>query len=111
MKDTCNYPDGTFIGIITDIQTVEKPYPSVTVTAALAVDGKISEHQKCFNKPFTNGREAFQNFCEEFDLFPTEQNIEMTTYWNSTMPLEHLAPLSFLQTVALKASHLLAIQI
>lgn len=69
MKDTCNYPDGTFIGIITDIQTVEKPYPSVTVTAALAVDGKISEHQKCFNKPFTNGREAFQNFCEEFDLF------------------------------------------
>ena len=60
MKDTCNYPDGTFIGIITDIQTVEKPYPSVTVTAALAVDGKISEHQKCFNKPFTNGREAFQ---------------------------------------------------
>lgn len=38
MKDTCNYPDGTFIGIITDIQTVEKPYPSVTVTAALAVD-------------------------------------------------------------------------
>lgn len=69
MKDTCNYPDGTFIGIITDIQTVEKPYPSVTITAALAVDGKISEHQKCFNKPFTNGREAFQNFCEEFDLF------------------------------------------
>ena len=69
MKDTCNYPDGTFIGIITDIQTVEKPYPSVTVTAALAVDGKIAKHQKCFNKPFTNGREAFQNFCEEFDLF------------------------------------------
>lgn len=69
MKDTCNYPDGTFIGIITDIQTVEKPYPSVTVTAALAIDGKIAKHQKCFNKPFTNGREAFQNFCEEFDLF------------------------------------------
>lgn len=69
MKDTCNYPDGTFIGIITDIQTVEKPYPSVTVTAALTVDGKIAKHQKCFNKPFTNGREAFQNFCEEFDLF------------------------------------------
>ena len=69
MKDTCNYPDGTFIGIITDIQTVEKPYPSVTVTAALAINGKIAKHQKCFNKPFTNGREAFQNFCEEFDLF------------------------------------------
>ena len=69
MKDTCNYPDGTFIGIITDIQTVEKPYPSVTVTAALAIDSKIAEHQKCFNNPFTNGREAFQNFCEEFDLF------------------------------------------
>ena len=96
MKDTCNYPDGTFIGIITDIQTVEKPYSSVTVTAALAINGKIAKHQKCFNKPFTNGREAFQNFCEEFDLFPTEQNIEMTTCWNSTMPLEHLAPLSFL---------------
>ena len=42
MKDTCNYPDGTFIGIITDIQTVEKPYPSVTVTAALAINGKIA---------------------------------------------------------------------
>ena len=69
MKDTCNYPDGTFIGIITDIQTVEKPYPSVTVTAALAINGKIAKHQKCFNKPFTTGREAFQNFCEEFDLF------------------------------------------
>ena len=69
MKDTCNYPDGTFIGIITDIQTVEKPYSSVTVTAALAINGKIAKHQKCFNKPFTNGREAFQNFCEEFDLF------------------------------------------
>ena len=111
MKDTCNYPDGTFIGIITDIQTVEKPYPSVTVTAALTVDGKIAKHQKCFNKPFTNGREAFQNFCEEFDLFSDRTEHRNDYVLNSTMPLEHLAPLSFLQTVALKASHLLAIQI
>ena len=62
MKDTRNYPDGTFIGIITDIQTVEKPYPSVTVTAALAINGKIAKHQKCFNKPFTNGRGSIPEF-------------------------------------------------
>ena len=51
------------------------------------------------------------NFTTEPISIVDTNNIEMTTYWNSTMPLEHLAPLSFLQTVALKASHLLAIQI
>lgn len=111
MKDTCNYPDGTFIGIITDIQTVEKPYPSVTVTAALTVDGKIAKHRNVSTSPLPTDEKHSRISARSSTCFPTEQNIEMTTCWNSTMPLEHLAPLSFLQTVALKASHLLAIQI
>lgn len=62
-------PEGKFIGIITKVEIKKKHKHYAVMVSVVIWNGKIFKtFKKEYKKIFTNGREVFQNFCEDFDL-------------------------------------------
>lgn len=62
-------PEGKFIGLITKIETEKKnEHYSVIISVTIWDSQNFDTFKKEYKKIFTNGRAAFQQFCEDFEL-------------------------------------------
>lgn len=74
-----NMPDGEYIGVISDIK-VDKHKNSYCIKVRVHIwdDAEVQTYVKSFRTIFGLGREKFQKFCDNFELYDEDYRLDLS---------------------------------